>query len=53
MDVNEELKFFVKIQKRIEKSYTFIYSVSCMHLPFFCSQTIVVSEKIHVFLFFI
>ena len=34
-----------------EKSYTFIYSVSCLHLPTFCSQTVVVSEKYTVFSF--
>ena len=45
------IEVFVKIQKRIEKSYTFINSVSCLHLPFFCSQTVEVSEKYTFFSF--
>ena len=39
------------LQVDFEKSYTFIYSISCLHLPTFCSQTVVVSEKYTVFSF--
>ena len=51
MDVNDEFKFLSKFKKKNAKSYTFIYLVSCLHLPTFCSQTVVVSEKYTVFSF--